>query len=98
MQVALYLAGEINQVKESIPWARCALAMFFTLGPCPTGQKIQHFPTNVEIVSILFSEFLFFNFKQKIRKFRLGFFWGNSFVFESFSFRICLFLKSDKLI
>ena len=24
MQVALYLAGEITQVKESIPWVRCA--------------------------------------------------------------------------
>ena len=24
MQVALYLAGEIAQVKESIPWVRCA--------------------------------------------------------------------------
>ena len=24
MQVAFYLAGEIFQVKESIPWVRCA--------------------------------------------------------------------------
>ena len=24
MQVAIYLAGEITQVKESIPWVRCA--------------------------------------------------------------------------
>ena len=24
MQVALYLAGEITQVKEPIPWVRCA--------------------------------------------------------------------------
>ena len=24
IQVALYLAGEITQVKESIPWVRCA--------------------------------------------------------------------------
>ena len=24
MQVALYLAGEITQVKEAIPWVRCA--------------------------------------------------------------------------
>ena len=24
MQVAFYLAGEITQVKESIPWVRCA--------------------------------------------------------------------------
>ena len=24
MQVAFYLAGEIPQVKESIPWVRCA--------------------------------------------------------------------------
>ena len=24
MQVTLYLAGEITQVKESIPWVRCA--------------------------------------------------------------------------
>ena len=31
MQVAFYLAGEITQVKESIPWVRCASGnVFFT--------------------------------------------------------------------
>ena len=30
MQVALYLAGEITQVKESIPWARCASGNILT--------------------------------------------------------------------
>ena len=29
MQVAFYLAGEITQVKESIPWARCASGNVF---------------------------------------------------------------------
>ena len=29
MQVAFYLAGEITQVKESIPWVRCASCMVF---------------------------------------------------------------------
>ena len=31
MQVALYLAGEITQVKESIPWVRCASGNVFFL-------------------------------------------------------------------
>ena len=29
MQVSLYLAGEINQVKESIPWVRCTSGNVF---------------------------------------------------------------------
>ena len=29
MQVAFYLAGEITQVKESIPWVRCASGNVF---------------------------------------------------------------------
>ena len=29
MQMALYLAGEINQIKESIPWVRCASGNVF---------------------------------------------------------------------
>ena len=29
MQVALYLAGEITQVKESIPWVLCASGNVF---------------------------------------------------------------------
>ena len=30
MQVAFYLAGEITQVKESIPWVRCASGNVFS--------------------------------------------------------------------
>ena len=30
MQVAFYLSGEITQVKESIPWVRCASGNVFT--------------------------------------------------------------------
>ena len=29
MQVTFYLAGEITQVKESIPWVRCASGNVF---------------------------------------------------------------------
>ena len=37
MQVAFYLAGEITQVKESIPGVRCASGNVF-IGPrCPWG-------------------------------------------------------------
>ena len=47
MQVAFYLAGEITQVKESIPGVRCASGNVFFLGgfpifppgPKPPGQK-----------------------------------------------------------
>ena len=35
MQVAFYLAGEITQVKESIPWVRCASGNIY-----PIMQKI----------------------------------------------------------
>ena len=46
MQVALYLAGEITQVKESIPWVRCASGNVFSqpLGPARVLQKLRlHF-------------------------------------------------------
>ena len=37
MQVAFYLAGEITQVKESIPWVRCASGnVLFILVSCST--------------------------------------------------------------
>ena len=42
MQVAFYLAGEIPQVKESIPWVRCAagnVLMSVLLNPPPTQSK-----------------------------------------------------------
>ena len=31
MQVAFYLAGEIIQIKESIPWVRCASGNVFDI-------------------------------------------------------------------
>ena len=38
MQVAFYLAGEITQVKESIPWVRCASGnVFFADGRADEG-------------------------------------------------------------
>ena len=33
MQVAFYLAGEITQVKESIPWVRCASGNVYDISP-----------------------------------------------------------------
>ena len=33
MQVAFYLAGEITQVKESLPWVRCASGNVFFQRP-----------------------------------------------------------------
>ena len=40
MQVAFYLAGEITQVKESIPWVRCASGNVFN--PTSLNQTITH--------------------------------------------------------
>ena len=40
MQVALYLAGEINQVKESIPWVRCASGNVLTF--IISGESFPH--------------------------------------------------------
>ena len=43
MQVAFYLAGEITQVKESIPWVRCASGNVFRKGTAglQSGVKAQ---------------------------------------------------------
>ena len=38
MQVAFYLAGEITQVKESIPWVRCASGNVFNEDCVPSGH------------------------------------------------------------
>ena len=35
MQVAFYLSGEITQVKESIPWVRCASGNVFLMNEYP---------------------------------------------------------------
>ena len=39
MQVAFYLAGEITQVKESIPWVRCASGNVFFKWPIESNPN-----------------------------------------------------------
>ena len=43
MQVALYLAEEITQVKESIPWVRCASGNVFLNGGQVRNAKKSSF-------------------------------------------------------
>ena len=44
MQVAFFLAGEITQVKESIPWVRCASGNVYSHLPPPAAadQTMLH--------------------------------------------------------
>ena len=44
MQVALYLAGEITQVKESIPWVRCASGNVSSYGPMAIWPNVAIWP------------------------------------------------------
>ena len=50
MQVAFYLAGEITQVKESIPWVRCASGNVFPkihrFNP-PFSENSSFFPLKI---------------------------------------------------
>ena len=44
MQVAFYLAGEITQVKESIPWVRCASGNVYVTASTETLKWKYMFP------------------------------------------------------
>ena len=52
MQMAFYLAGEITQVKESIPWVRCASGNVFGL-PCSSYQVVAKWsPCSHQVVTM----------------------------------------------
>ena len=73
MQVAFYLAGEITQVKESIPWVRCASGNVYlmNLGDAPSlniwvvKNLLQHLEiSNVHLQGLQLQFYLFYSIHQ----------------------------------
>ena len=68
MQVALYLAGEITQVKEAIPWVRCASGnVYYKSGLHPGGLRVCLTPICTNLKWLLLSEFGGLNTAQSFR-------------------------------
>ena len=57
MQVAFYLAGEITQVKESIPWVRRASGNVLT-GTPRKSQPVSKFPVKKDTLYERFHKML----------------------------------------
>ena len=78
MQVAFYLAGEITQVKESIPWVRCAsgnvLLCNFHLGILKVPLKLVVPRNNQKLLTrhvLDYTTSISTSSRQKLRKFRV---------------------------
>ena len=54
MQMTFYLAGEITQVKESIPWVRCASGNVYAtfVATCDENHYVDKLDLDVDMIML----------------------------------------------